>query len=411
MTFLQQLSKVIKDPAYIPSYWRKLVRQFTFFDVDYRFLNGYSFPPKSICFILTEHCNLKCVMCDIGQKNAHSSPETTFPLADSLTKGGETITLADWKRVVDDIVKTGWRPLLLLTGTEPLLYPQVLELVDYIVANNLRLHITTNGTLLSRFAARLVDCCAKPDSLTITISLDGIGEIHDAIRGVPGTFDRALAGLEAVTARKRERGQRWPEVGVCYTISNYNYRHIGEFVQWFCHKDIDLTRITFSHLWFKDTTIVQRHNKNYGKLFSVKQENMTGLDISAIDMDSVHSQIQTIRAASGHYPFAILEQPRLSLEESRKYYTQPTEVVFHNRCLAPWRNVAINPRGEVIISPLCFDYTLGNITKHSFPHIWNDTSIKRFRRRLKASGMYPACTRCCMLFDSKPKYYKLKDFI
>ena len=411
MTFLQQLSKVIKNPAYIPSYWRKLVREFTFFDVDYRFLNGYSFPPKSICFILTEHCNLKCVMCDIGQKNAHSSPETTFPLADSLTKGGETITLADWKRVVDDIVKTSWRPLLLLTGTEPLLYPQVLELVDYIVANNLRLHITTNGTLLSRFAAQLVDCCTKPDSLTITISLDGIGEIHDRIRGVPGTFDRALAGLEAVAARKGERGQRWPEVDICYTISNHNYRHIGEFVEWFRHKDIDLKSITFSHVWFKDKTIVAEHNEHYGKLFSVKQANLTGLDISAIDMDSVHAEIEMIRAASVRYPFVILEQPRLSLAESRKYYTQPTEVVFHNRCMAPWRNVAINPRGEVIISPLCFDHTLGNITQHSFTHIWNDSSVKKFRRRLKAVGMYPACTRCCMLFDSKPKYYKLKNLM
>jgi MoaA/NifB/PqqE/SkfB family radical SAM enzyme len=411
MTFLKQLSKIVKNPEYIPSYWRKLVREFTFFDVDYRFLNGYSFPPKSICFIVTEHCNLKCVMCDIGQKNAHSSSETTFPVADSLTTGGETITLADWKGVVDDIVKTGWRPLLLLTGTEPLLYPKVLQLIDYIVLNKLRLHITTNGTMLSRFADQLVDCCTKLDSLSITISLDGIGEMHDAIRGVPGTFDRALAGLEAVTARKRERGQRWPEVGICYTISNFNYRHIGEFVQWFCHKDIDLKSITFSHLWFKDKTIAAEHNKHYGKPFSVKHANMTGLDISEIDMGSVHSKIQTIRAASVHYPFAVLEQPPLSLEESRKYYAQPTEVVFHNRCLAPWRNVAINPRGEVIISPLCFDYPLGNVKKSSFSHIWNDTPIRSFRKQLRKVGMYPACTRCCMLFDSKPKYYKVQDLI
>jgi MoaA/NifB/PqqE/SkfB family radical SAM enzyme len=411
MTFLQQLSKVIKNPEYIPSYWRKLVRECTFFDVDYRFLNGYSFPPKSICFILTEQCNLKCVMCDIGQKNARYSPETAFPLADSLTKGGETITLEDWKQVVDDIVKKGWRPLLLLTGTEPLLYPQVLQLVDYIVANNLRLHITTNGTVLSRFADRLVDCCTKADSLTITISLDGIGEMHDTIRGVPGTFERALAGLEAVAARKRERGQRWPEVGICYTISNYNYQHIGEFVEWFSHRDIDLKSITFSHLWFKDETIVQRHNKHYGTLFSVKQENLTGLDIGAITMDSVHDQIRTVRETYKHLPFSLLEQPRLTMDEARTYYARPTEEVFYNKCLAPWRNVSINPRGEVIVSPLCFDYSLGNIKQSSFPHIWNDTPIRRFRKHLRKAGMYPACTRCCMLFDSKPKYYKLKDLM
>ena len=411
MTFVQHLSTVIKYPDYLPSYWRKCVREFTVFDFDYRFLKGYSFPPKSLCFILTEHCNLQCVMCDIGQKNAHHSSAELFPLAASLEKGGETLTLQDWKQVVDDLVGKGWNPLLLLTGTEPLLYPHVLELVDYIVANNLRLHITTNGTVLSRFAEALVDCCIKPDSLTITVSLDGIGELHDTIRGVPGTFERALEGLEVLTARKRERSRGWPHVSICYTVSNHNYGHMADFAEWFRQKDVDLTSITFSHLWFKDATIVERHNEHFGTCFPVKQENLTGLDIAAIDMDSVHAQIQMMRATSGDYPFAILEQPRLSREESRTYYTQPAKAVFHNRCLAPWRNVAINPRGEVIISPLCFDYPLGNVKQDTFPHIWNSTQFRRFRARLRNVGMYPACSRCCMLFDSKPKYYKLKDLM
>jgi MoaA/NifB/PqqE/SkfB family radical SAM enzyme len=182
-------------------------------------------------------------------------------------------------------------------------------------------------------------------------------------------------------------------------------------VEWFSHRDIDLKSITFSHLWFKDETIVQRHNKHYGTLFSVKQENLTGLDIGAITMDSVHDQIRTVRETYKHLPFSLLEQPRLTMDEARTYYARPTEEVFYNKCLAPWRNVSINPRGEVIVSPLCFDYSLGNIKQSSFPHIWNDTPIRRFRKHLRKAGMYPACTRCCMLFDSKPKYYKLKDLM
>ncbi len=409
MGLMKPLMNILREPAYLVYYWRQLSREFRLFDFDYRFLKGYSFPPKSICLILTEHCNLQCVMCDIGQKNAKNPKATSFPLTESINKGETALNLENWKKLVDDIVGQQWDPLLLLTGTEPFLYPQVTELIDYIVSCNLRLHITTNGTLLANHAEALVDLCAKPGALTLTLSLDGIGAVHDCIRGVEGTFERAVNGLQAIDQRKKKLGKKWPEANICFTISNFNDYHISEFVEWFYHRDFALKSITFSHLWFKDKTIVKEHNQKYGNECSVQQANLTGLDIGAIDMDNVVRQLGAVRETYKDLPFALYEQPQLTLDESKKYYTQPTEVVFYEKCLAPWRNVAINPQGEVIVSPLCFDYPLGNIANQSFPQIWNGIPLKRFRRRLQKVGMYPACTRCCMLFDSKPKYYKLRN--
>ena len=142
-------------------------------------------------------------MCDIGQKNAREDTLGSFPLADAIGKGNRQMELDDWKRVVDDIVESNWKPLLLLTGTEPFIYPEVLALIEYILKKNIPLHITTNGSLLSSYAHRLVDMAEKPGSLSLTLSLDGIGEIHDTIRGVRGTFDKAIKGLEEITSRKR----------------------------------------------------------------------------------------------------------------------------------------------------------------------------------------------------------------
>jgi MoaA/NifB/PqqE/SkfB family radical SAM enzyme len=350
-------------------------------------------------------------MCDIGQKNAQNGTAASFPLVESINRGEQTLALEDWKRLVDDIVSRQWYPLLLLTGTEPFIYPQIMELIEYITANNLRLHITTNGTLLHRYTERLVDLCTKPESLTVTISLDGIGEVHDSIRGVKGTFDRALKGLQAIDEQKKKAGKRWPEVSLCYTISNHNCRHMVEFVEWFSNKDFDLTSITFSHLWFKDESIVEKHNESFGGLFPVQQENVTGLDISAIPMELVQSQLRSIRDSFRHLPFSVLEHPELTHEDAKKYYNKTTERVFYDRCLAPWRNVAITPKGEVIITPMCFEYPLGNVKKDVFSNIWNGTPLKTFRRKLKNAGCYPACVRCCLLFDSKPKYYKVKNLL
>ena len=99
MTISNLLCKVERNQRYISSYWKKLVREFKLFDFDYKFLSGYSLPPKSICLILTERCNLKCVMCDIGQKNACNSSYPGFPLVESIKKGGEPMTLNDWKMI------------------------------------------------------------------------------------------------------------------------------------------------------------------------------------------------------------------------------------------------------------------------------------------------------------------------
>ena len=77
---------------------RKLIHAFNFFNLDYQFaLAGYSFPPKSVCLILTEKCNLKCAMCDIGQRNAEPAQGKTSPLVKSISNGDEEMSLDNWR--------------------------------------------------------------------------------------------------------------------------------------------------------------------------------------------------------------------------------------------------------------------------------------------------------------------------
>jgi uncharacterized C2H2 Zn-finger protein len=42
---------------------------------------------------------------------------------------------------------------------------------------------------------------------------------------------------------------------------------------------------------------------------------------------------------------------------------------------------------------------------------WNGEPFKKLRMELKDAKAFPACARCCMLFGSKPKYYKIKSWI
>jgi MoaA/NifB/PqqE/SkfB family radical SAM enzyme len=350
-------------------------------------------------------------MCDIGQRNERKEGAAFSPLTAAIAGGAADMTLADWKRLLDEIANMNGRPLVLLTGTEPLMYPRMLELMQYGLSRGINFHITTNGTLLQRCAEQLVELCSRPDALRITISLDGIGEVHDTIRGVKGTFDRAIEGLHALDTRKRQDNQSWPEVTINYTISDFNHTHIADFIDWFHHHDYKVRGINFSHLWFKDASIVEKHNKRFADEFPVQPENTGAVDLAAIDMIRVREQLAASRNGGPRLPFYIAESPPLTEMEAGIYYQYPTQIVFYDKCLAPWRNVAITPHGDVIISPLCFAGSLGNVKNSSFSRVWNGESFRRFRRKLKKVAIYPACSRCCMLFDSKPKYYKIRQML
>jgi len=123
--------------------------------------------------------------------------------------------------------------------------------------------------------------------------------------------------LKKINERKREYSQEWPAINITYTISNYNYRDMRKFVQWFHEQDMDIESITFSHLWFKDKAIVNEHNIRYGDLFSVKQENLIGLNISEIDMDFVYDELRLIKKTYAKSPFPIFEHPGLTCEEAK----------------------------------------------------------------------------------------------
>ena len=393
------------------SFFRKLIHAFNFFDIDYHFLAGHSFPPKSVCFILTEKCNLKCRMCDIGRMNSQQTTLPSSPLVKSICSGDEDMHIDDWLRVVAEMSQLKPKPLILLTGTEPFLYPDIITLTNAIAAAGLALHITTNGTLLGHYAQHLADLCNSGGLLDITVSLDDIEDYHDIIRGVQGTFQKAVAGIEALISRREAMNQPFPTINITCTISSYNHDHLESFVEWFVRKKFHLQSITFNHLWFRNAAIAESHNRKYGKDLPAEEENMEGVDISAIDMLRVARQIHHIKTTYAGTPLRIYQHPDLSFAAAQQYYSCPTRFVFYDTCKAPWRNVSVTPRGNIILSPLCFLPSVGNIKKKSFAAIWNGEQFTKMRRDLKKIKAYPACSRCCLLFDSKTKYYKIASMI
>ncbi len=133
------------------------------------------FEPKWIAWEITRRCNLKCVHC-----RSSSGLEA---------KGHPDFTLDEAKRVLDDIASYA-KPVVVLSGGEPLLRPDVFEIAQYGTDLGLRMCLATNGTLVTQ------EICTKIKGAGIkmvSLSLDGASAaVHDDFRCQPGAFAGTL---------------------------------------------------------------------------------------------------------------------------------------------------------------------------------------------------------------------------
>ena len=135
---------------------------------------------NQIYFYLTEGCNLRCRHCWIAPKYQGGSdtyPYLSFKLFRSIIEQARPLGLSAVK----------------LTGGEPLLHPQIHEILKEIRANDLELVVETNGLLCKKGLAREMAACKDP---SVAVSLDGSdAETHEWLRGVPDCFEEAKAGI------------------------------------------------------------------------------------------------------------------------------------------------------------------------------------------------------------------------
>lgn len=137
-----------------------------------------TFPLRMIAWELTRNCNLSCVHC---RASAASGPHE-----------GELST-EECRRIIDDIVSFS-EPTIILTGGEPLLRPDIFDIIEYGNGRGLRLVIAINGTLLDiEKAHRLKASGIK----RVSLSMDGKDRKgHDSFRGVDGSFSAVIRATQ-----------------------------------------------------------------------------------------------------------------------------------------------------------------------------------------------------------------------
>jgi heme d1 biosynthesis protein len=319
-------------------------------------------PGPVVIWNLIRRCNLKC-------KHCYSiSADVDFP--------GELNTTEIF-RVMDDL-KAFRVPVLILSGGEPLLRPDIFEIAHRAKDMGFYVGLSSNGALIDeKNIGRIRDVGFD----YVGISLDGIGAVHDAFRGKSGSFEASLRGVRMC----RDEDIK---VGLRFTMTMDNHRQLDELLDLAEAEGVD--KFYLSHLNYAG-----RGNKNRGDdaALEITRRKMEALFERAwgyIERGEPMEVVTGNNDADGAFLYEWVE---------RRF---PAKAAHMRAKLVQWGgnasgvNVAnIDNTGEVHPDTFWWNYALGNVKERPFSQIWNDISDPLMRglkaRPRQISGRCGAC--------------------
>jgi radical SAM protein with 4Fe4S-binding SPASM domain len=160
-----------------------------------------TFNPTLVSWNITFRCNLRCSHCYLDARPQKRDDELSFEEGESL---------------IDALQQAGTRTLI-LSGGEPLLRDDLLDLAHYGTRRGLHMALGTNGTLIN---AEIAQALKRAGIRKVAISLDSVQtEQHDRFRGKTGAWEKAVQGIRAF------RDAEIP-IQIHTTVTPFNYTEI-----------------------------------------------------------------------------------------------------------------------------------------------------------------------------------------
>lgn len=311
---------------------------------------------------MTRRCNLKCVHC-----YAHARDED-FP---------NELTTEEGEGLIDDLAQFG-SPVILFSGGEPFLRPDLTRLAAYAVEKGMRAVISTNGTLIDRDMAKQLK---KIGLSYVGISLDGMEKVNDRFRGVKGAFHMALSGIKAC----QYAGLK---VGLRFTINRMNAKEIPSIFDLL--EEYDIPRVCFYHLVYS------------GRAGRLMQEDLAH-DEARVIMDLIINRTadlhrrgkpKEVLTVDNHAdgPYIYLRM----LREGSDRAANVLELLKMNEGNSSGRGIGcVSWDGSVHADQFWRHYSFGNIRERPFSEIWGDLSdpiMKQLKdKKLHVQGR---CAKC-----------------
>ena len=281
----------------------------------------------------TDRCNSRCKHCNIWKQKSIPNPLTLEEIEKALSDP----LFKDVKEIIN-------------TGGEPILRQDIEEivLIEHKCLPKAKLQLSTNALLPDRVLNLAKSLLEKGIPISVGVSLDGIGEKHDYIRGVKGNFQKADYLLHELLKLKKEHRNKL-EIGIGFTLSDLTLDSLDPVREYAKKLNIEL--------------LIQWYNQSpfYGN----------------IKMDIAKNKELT-KAVQSLIP-SFLQEMWLNWLEG-KFIKFPCFALY-TFCVLKWD-------GAIVPCLNYFDKSIGNIREKSPTEIWQSPEAKKIRKIVKSC---PGC--------------------
>lgn len=288
----------------------------------------------------TNQCNLYCDHC--------------YRDAGSVMRS--ELNTEEARQLIQDIKKAGFK-IMIFSGGEPLMRPDIYELISFASSQGLRAVLGSNGTLIDAAAARKLKAAGI---MAAGISLDSLDENkHDSFRGLPQASAMTLEGLNNLR-----------QAGIPYQIHTTVMEWNSDELEALTDFAIEIGAMAH-HVFFLVPT---------GRGADIEQE--------ALRVAAYEKTIARLMDKQKTVPIEI--KPTCAPQFIRVADKKGIPLRFSRGCLAGISYCIINPRGDV--QPCAYlDMPLANVREIPFDVIWRDNPLFRTLRTLEYQGKCGSC--------------------
>ncbi len=306
--------------------------------------------PLNVAVSIISTCNSRCLTCNIWAE--HTPGE------------GADFTLEEFDKVFRSL---GRRPVwFTVSGGEPFMRKDIVDICKSLYDNcrPAQINIPTNSLVWRPIAERvaaIADYC-RDSELVINLSLDGVGEKHDEVRGIKGNFDKVML----VYRQLRELNRPNLTIGVHSVISKFNIDHfpeLHEFVSTQMRPDSYISEIAEERV---ELSTIGTGITPTGEAYARAIDMMT----RASELESHAGQSKVIQAFR------------------RKYYQLVKRMLESNTqmvpCHAGWASAHIAPNGDIWTCAVRAE-PIANLRDHDFDFkkIWFSDLARPIRRSIR----------------------------
>ncbi|MFX0140820.1 MAG: SPASM domain-containing protein, partial [Candidatus Hodarchaeota archaeon] len=299
--------------------------------------------------------------------------------------------IIDWKNIFDELSKDLiW---VEFTGGEPLLKKNIVEIITYCYNNTSIIAggLITNAVSPKRsylYIKRIIKQIKSNKIFNVGISLDGVPEIHDKLRGIKNNFENVIWLWKRLNELKKQYKNL--HIHFAYTISYYNAGNFKKFYNYLTKnfnttiEDITITMQHTSFFYKKNKNKIQPHNKKL-----IKNIKKDVYEYMHIFKKNKFSKLLFINTKLIFYKF-YLKKLQIFLEN-------PEKMVIP--CAAGTFSSYIDPYGN-IYPCIQWDIKFGNLKKYSLKKIWWNVTTEEKREQI-TQGKCPNCWTPC---EAQPSF-------